>query len=1661
MLKKCLSVILIAAMLSGIISVFPLTTSAAVAGEPVGYTDSITEAEPEPFEAVSKGDKPEEYADTSVNQEPVEQEDFILTEEDVEALFHEVVCGAAGSDCTGFAEYPLYKRGAYEYYIEKYGYEEFGEMLAAEYKDSIIPPADADDDIALTGADNSGDYFDWSVSGTTLTISGSGALPDYEFYYVWLEKEPSPWHDYRETVTKVVINEGITSIGADNFYAFNKLTDLSLPSTLTSIGDSAFFDCSALVDLKLPSNLKEIESGAFSYCESIKSVTLPDKLRRMGTRVFDSCVSISYAYIGSGLKVIGGNPFSGCSALKDFTLSPNNRYLYISDHTLFDNDKILIGYPVGRDHMSTYTVPSGTVEISDSAFSTGSYGKKIFSKVIIPDSVISIGDGAFYEAGLTSVDLGSGVEEIGSTAFFNNPGITSLSLPDSLTRIGRDAFSLSEITSVNIPKNVKSVGRCVFSACRKLSKITVSSSNPYYKSVDGVLMTKDGKTLVTYPCGKTDSSYTVPDMVITLEMNSFELNNNLKKVTLPNGLRTIMWYSFSSCESLEEVVVPDSVVDIDTGCFNYCDKLKRATIGKGITRMNESFAYCDSLREIYFRGDLPEDYDMMLYSEITSQTVYYPKNNPTWKNGSIKLGYPFQKLAPWDGDNHIRYSIGSASISVKPESFTYDGLAKKPFVTVAYGGENLVEGKDYKVNYSDYYSAGTATATVQGIGNYEGTVNKTYTIQKAEQILSVPVSISTIKVGGFATIRASGAGTISYSSSNSSVASVDSSGLVTGNKQGSAVITVSASGNTNFNSAKKTVDITVVNASNNLSLNDLSFSFGNNKGAFGYSSNYSIPAESYEVIFPPERAEQLAETYKVWKGNCHGFSFTSAMFSVPGSGLKPSMFRSSATNPGDLKVTDRSSELGFDLTRMIEAGWSVQLTPLANKVRKNTRNDYKGFINEVKKCDNGGPPVEFGMIRFDSSGNYIGGHSILAYKYEYVDSTTQRVHVYDCNGPFEDRYITFKTDSAGNYKSWNFLDKYTDANGGYFDYVPYYYFQQIWDNRGTDYYDYTTSLAVANDNFELYDSSDELVAAMENGVLTSCSDYIYEAVVKEEDIDAKDHHLFMPVDKYTVVCKDNTYDNPLELTAMNKNQSASVVTESNQVEFLVDDSQNANLLNVKGKSGEKYDISFNSDSDDTSEYVYSGKSTGGVVEVGTVDGDYLDHGYTRSGIREDGTAINLQHMSNLNISDYTVDLPVKSFVFNGEPIEPDFTVKDKNGDPISPNCDYKVVYSNNVGSGTAHAEVFGINDYFGKLEFDFTIGSVSLNDCDVQLEYTESAATGERIEPGVTVSLNGTELVEGVHYSLIYAYNVRPGIAEARITAVNGCTGNVTATFRIKPNAVLPEFEYSLLEDGSAKITAYFGTSPNVVIPSEIDGHKVTAIGTAVFYRNQEVESVTLPDTVTSIGSYSFADTAKIKRVYLPDSVTEIQDYAFRHCKGIDFTKLPANLKKIGAVAFYDCGKTVGDIVLPSKLESIDIYAFHNTIYTGSVTIPPSVESISKYSFGYYASDGAMYRNTSFVIKGMADTAAQEYAEDYKFIFEEVSFTPILGDVDRDGSVMIVDATFILRKEAELRIPFEIVTAVADVDSDGSVTIEDASFIQLWLVKSDSNKNIGKPIDEK
>lgn len=160
--------------------------------------------------------------------------------------------------------------------------------------------------------------------------------------------------------------------------------------------------------------------------------------------------------------------------------------------------------------------------------------------------------------------------------------------------------------------------------------------------------------------------------------------------------------------------------------------------------------------------------------------------------------------------NSLNYDNFDILLSLN--SYTYDGTAKIPTVTVINDTTTLAKDIDYTVKYSNNINAGTATVTVIGIGNYTGTLTKTFIINKAQQTVNATISSNAIDIGNTSEITASGQGTISYTSSNTNVATVNNSGIVTGISAGTATITVTATGNNNYNEASKTFTVLVKSA---------------------------------------------------------------------------------------------------------------------------------------------------------------------------------------------------------------------------------------------------------------------------------------------------------------------------------------------------------------------------------------------------------------------------------------------------------------------------------------------------------------------------------------------------------------------------------------------------------------------------------------------------------------------------------------------------------------------------------------------------------------------------------------------------------------------------------------------------------------------------------
>jgi hypothetical protein len=175
---------------------------------------------------------------------------------------------------------------------------------------------------------------------------------------------------------------------------------------------------------------------------------------------------------------------------------------------------------------------------------------------------------------LTSVELSEGLIEIGNLAFYFCRNLEYVELPSSLVKIGEFAFvGCSAITSFYIPRNVTSIAKNAFLYCTGVNDFMVSGSNPCYKSVAGVLYTKDMTMLVAYPPAATAASYVIPETVTRLQDFAFHFNDHLTQVTIPESVTWVGGAAFRDCDGLTSLYFPDGITHIGSSGFSECDNL--------------------------------------------------------------------------------------------------------------------------------------------------------------------------------------------------------------------------------------------------------------------------------------------------------------------------------------------------------------------------------------------------------------------------------------------------------------------------------------------------------------------------------------------------------------------------------------------------------------------------------------------------------------------------------------------------------------------------------------------------------------------------------------------------------------------------------------------------------------------------------------------------------------------------------------------------------------------------------------------------------------------------------------------------------------------------------------------------------------------------------
>lgn len=293
------------------------------------------------------------------------------------------------------------------------------------------------------------------------------------------------------------------------------------------------------------------------------------------------------------------------------------------------------------------------VKISSSIKSIGAHAFALcgnLSDVSFSGDDIKLGSFAFSFTNLVSIELPEGVTVIESYVFSNCENLAEVKLPKSLTEIGNAAFSRCEnLEKIVIPSSVEKIGSCAFEktslayifipesvtelsiSAFQLSEnftgITVDEKNPVYKSVDGVLYSKDGKTLLIYPQSKSEEEFVVPDGVTKIGNSSFCQAIYLKSIVFSEGVTDIGSGAFSSCHSLCNVQFSNSVKTIRAEAFARCPYLEKIVIGNGVTYIEKSaFESCSRLQTVIIGDNVEKIYDRAFALTFDLSLVVIPES---------------------------------------------------------------------------------------------------------------------------------------------------------------------------------------------------------------------------------------------------------------------------------------------------------------------------------------------------------------------------------------------------------------------------------------------------------------------------------------------------------------------------------------------------------------------------------------------------------------------------------------------------------------------------------------------------------------------------------------------------------------------------------------------------------------------------------------------------------------------------------------------------------------------------------------------------------------------------------------------------------------------------------------------------------------------------
>ena len=571
---------------------------------------------------------------------------------------------------------------------------------------------------------------------------------------------------------KITFEEGTTEISSGLFRGCTGLEEINIPNSVTEIESSSFEDCINLVSVNIPDSVIKIGNEAFAGCKKIESINIPDSVTEIGESTFANCSKLSNVKLSKNLEYMGGRAFGSCEKITQIEIPKSLDNCGNSGYASYHG-------PFGAcSGLKKIIFEEGTKEISNNLF-RGCTG---LEEISIPASVIKIERYTFADCtNLKNVYFSNGVKNVENNAFTNCTSLTKVNIPDTVDSIGNSAFSgCTNLIEVHLPDKLKETASDTFSGCKKLTAINF------------------------------------PSTLTTIGNSAFSGCESLPEAILPSGVEKIETNAFKNCKAMKKAVVPDTVSSIGSSAFYGCEALADITLGSKLKKIeSQTFYGCTVLPSIVLPYNVTTIGDSAFVNCTKLTQITVPRN--TTSIASNAFSYPkkmtmygpsdcyAQTYASGKGIKYVTQDIHATSVSLDITEKTaehYDDFQLTATIAplnftdaVVWTSSNEEVAAVSDTGYVEICGVGTAVITVTA-GNVKAVCKITVPqlidwIEFDEDEIELKAG-ETYQLKPYISPSDATNKKLKYTSSDTKVAEVSASGLVTARSEGEAKIRAAA-----------------------------------------------------------------------------------------------------------------------------------------------------------------------------------------------------------------------------------------------------------------------------------------------------------------------------------------------------------------------------------------------------------------------------------------------------------------------------------------------------------------------------------------------------------------------------------------------------------------------------------------------------------------------------------------------------------------------------------------------------------------------------------------------------------------------------------------------------------------------------------------------------